>query len=632
MKLPKSIRLFFLLLSVFAILIAVAPAQAQSKSVVVPRRDVDITILKNGDVQVNETWRTQFIGGPFTFAFRGVALDKVVSVGNFKVSEGRLAYQQNSSGAANTYQVYQDSGQQFVKWFFPPTTNETRTFNIQYTLVGALRIYTGGDQFWWKIIEADRSYTIENSTITVHLPASFPTDQIKAAVTTGTGTATVRDGQTVQFTASNLGNGDELEIRVQFPHGVVTAAPPPWQAAADQQAAMQAQIDQYKPVLNLIFIVIGFLILLVGPLLLYLLWFMKGRDAPTQVVAQTSAPPDDFPPGIVGTLIDERADMKDIIASIVDLARRGIIKMTEKDTPGLLGIGTNRDYAFELVGDTSNLRKYEQTLIRHIFSGSTTRDLSDLKEQFYTAIPTLKSEMYDEVTKLGFFAGNPNTTRLKYAGLGVAALFVLGGCGVLVWIMLSAYAEAAICPAIALIVSSIGLIAISPFMPHRTPKGATERAKWMAFKRYLESIEKFTKLDQAKDLFDKYLPYTISFGLEKSWVQKFAAVGTPAPTWYEMYPPMGYGYPRQGGYSTGGAGGLSGGGIPSGGQMPSLDQAAGGAFTSLDSMTSGLFSMLDSTASVLTSAPSSSGGGGGGWSGGGGGGGGVGGGGSSGFG
>ena len=162
------------------------------------------------------------------------------------------------------------------------------------------------------------------------------------------------------------------------------------------------------------------------------------------------------------------------------------------------------------------------------FSSGKSRDLSDLKEQFYTAIPTLKSEMYDEVTKLGFFAGNPNSTRTKYAGLGCAALVLLGGLGFLVSIVFSDFADTAICPVIAIVLSAVGLIVLSPFMPRRTPKGATERAKWVAFKRYLESIEKFTKLDQAKDLFDKYLPYAISFGLEKSWVQKFAAIGTPA--------------------------------------------------------------------------------------------------------
>ena len=68
-------------------------------------------------------------------------------------------------------------------------------------------------------------------------------------------------------------------------------------------------------------------------------------------------------------------------------------------------------------------------------------------------------------------------------------------------------------------------IILAQFMPKRTDKGATAAAKWNAFKRYLSNIEKYTNVAEAKDLFDKFLPYAIAFGLEHSWVNKFAAGG-----------------------------------------------------------------------------------------------------------
>lgn len=621
-------RLVLLLALALFVFAADSPALAQSKSVVVSRRDVNIQILTNGDEQFEEVWHVQFRGGPFTFAFRGIAMHNLESVDGFQVSEGGQVYRSSTGGSANTFQVYDDEGQRFVKWFFPPTTNQTRTFSVKYTIHGALRIYPDGDQLYSKVIESDREYTIESSRVLVKLPSAFSSAELKTATyfdsIEGPGGRLV-DPSTVEFTGGPFPPGTEWEVRVQFPHGVVTASPPAWQALADA-----------RPVLNLLFLFIGVVLAIAGPLALYLLWFAKGRDAPVRVVAQTSAPPSDLPPGMVGTLIDERADMKDIIASIVDLARRGVLKMTEKEEAGFLGIGKTRDFVFELVGDTSNLRAYEQTLIQRIFSGGATRELSDLKERFYTAIPTLKDQMYKEVVKAGYFPGNPNATRTMYAMLGIAALLLFGCAGFVLWSALSDLADLAWCPLAALVAGAAGLVIISPFMPRRSLKGATERAKWVAFKRYLEGIEKYTKLEEAQDLFDKYLPYAISFGLEKSWTQKFAAIGTPAPTWYETYPPIMYGgHPRpRPGYGTpghAGAGGSVGGSGP-GGSIPTLDQAAGRTFAGLDSMATGLFSMLDSTASVLSSAPASQGGGGGGWSGGGGGGGGGSGGGSSGFG
>lgn len=632
MHLSRIVRVLLASIFVFTLFAPALPATAQTKTATQTRRDVDITIQKNGDVQFSETWEFRFTGGPFTFATRGVGLDKVEAVTDMSVSEGGRPYQATTSGTTpGTYQVYREGNQQIIKWYYTPTTNQTRTFTIRYTLRGALRIYDGGDQFWWHVIESSRGYVINTATITVRLPASFPLDQIKAAVTTGRGNATIRDGQTVVFTASNLRDGEGLEVRVQFPHGVVTAAPPSWQAAADAEAAARAEREQYKPVFNLLSLFGGVVLLLLGVLGLFMLWYTRGRDVQVPQIAQMSEPPSDLPAGVVGTLIDEKAEMKDIIATIVDLARRGVIKMSEKEEPGFLGIGTKRDFVFELVGDTTNLRPYEQTLIQRIFGGGTTRELADLKQKFYTAIPTLQKQMYEEVAKLGFFAGNPNAVRGKYVGLGILALIVFGCCGALLYGALSDYAELAFCPPAALVLTAVGLIVIGPFMPRRTKAGAIEKAKWEAFKRYLASIEKFTQLDQAKELFDKYLPYAIAFGLEKSWTQKFAAVGTPAPTWYEPYPPIGYGVPRPSHRRDLPAGemiGGSGGGVSSGGGLPSLDSAAAGAFRGLDSMSSNLFSMLDSTASVLSSAPSSSGRGGG-WSGGGGRGGGGGGGGGS---
>ncbi|MBI3912733.1 MAG: DUF2207 domain-containing protein, partial [Chloroflexi bacterium] len=614
----RQLRVFLPLTFLFALLaLFIMPAEAQSRSVTVPRRDIEIQIQPNGDVNFNETWQVQFSGSPpFTFAFRGILLQRVDSITNFLVSEGGRAYSQSSSESANTFRVYAEEGQQFVRWYFPPTTNQTRTFNLQYTLRGALRIYDGGDQLWWKVIEEDRAYTIQNSTTTVRLPAEFPTDQILAAVTTGKGEASIRDGKTIVFISSNLTPAQELEIRVQFPHGVVTASAPSWQ-----------NLEDNKPIFDLGFLFISIIIAVLGPLLLYLLWYVKGRDPATAQIAQTSKPPTDLPPALAGALIDERAELKEIIATLVDLARRGVLKMVEKPVQGILGIGGGFDFAFQRTGSAENLRGYERTLLDQLFGNDSSTDLSDLREKFYTAIPDLQKQIYAEAVKQGYFPGNPSSTRRIYAGLGCGALVIAGACGFLISAALADVSNLALCPAFALGISAIGLIVLSPFMPRRTPKGATESAKWLAFKRYLESIEKFTKLDQAKELFDQYLPYAIAFGLERSYVSKFAQVGTPAPAWYETPYYPGMGFPSRRGFAGDTGDQMSGGGSAGGGASSqrgsSLDQMAGGAFRGLDSMTTGFFAMLNTTASTFTSTPSSSGSsGGGGFSGGGGGGGG----------
>ncbi|CAN0488716.1 unnamed protein product, partial [Phaeothamnion confervicola] len=83
------------------------------------------------------------------------------------------------------------------------------------------------------------------------------------------------------------------------------------------------------------------------------------------------------------------------------------------------------------------------------------------------------------------------------------------------------------------IVVSLILMRVSRSMPRKTPNGAEAAAKWRAFRTYLKDIRQYEKVDEAKALFERYLPYAVAFGLERDWVRTFAAVGTPTPSWFD---------------------------------------------------------------------------------------------------
>jgi hypothetical protein len=253
-----------------------------------------------------------------------------------------------------------------------------------------------------------------------------------------------------------------------------------------------------------------------------------------------------------------------------------------------------------------------------MFGGSLERRLSDLRNRFYRAVPTIARRMYEEVVAAGLFPRSPEAVRWRYGCLG-GGIIATGVLGATVGVaLLSLFTSAPFCPFGALMGVGAALLAASAAMPRRTRHGAEEAARWRAFRRYLEQIEKYADLSSAKDIFDRYLPYAVAFGLDREWVRKFAAIDTPAPGWYVPYPPVivtggrPRGAPASGGPDFGG-GGLS---------IPSLQGMSDGMARSLQSMSDGLSSMLNSAGTVLSSAPSSRGGGGRGWSGGGGGGGG----------
>ena len=52
------------------------------------------------------------------------------------------------------------------------------------------------------------------------------------------------------------------------------------------------------------------------------------------------------------------------------------------------------------------------------------RTLDSLRNEFYTTIPTLKKQMYEEVVKQGYFDENPNSVRNRYTLFAVLFLVV----------------------------------------------------------------------------------------------------------------------------------------------------------------------------------------------------------------
>jgi uncharacterized membrane protein YgcG len=622
----KSTQRLFLGIVLSAVILgfAVQPARAQdtacppestaSGSVTVNRLDAEITILPNGDIQYVETWNVDFIGGPYRFAFQEIPLNRATGFTDWSVSENGVIYTESSRGE-NVFNVESDFNSSRITWCFPPANNQVRTFTLRYTVQGSLGIYEDGDRYFWGFIEGDRGYSIMRSSVRVNLPAGFPAEELALAgyingvenlqILDSSGSsgdfgrdsaARIVDADTIEFTGGPFYSGDVWEIGVIFPHGVVTAAPQNWQVLSDN-----------APLLGVLAMGAAVLLLLGGALGVYLVWYLLGRDKPVGVRPEyIPRPPEDLPPGLAGVLLDERADMQDIMATLVDLARRGYLTITELDAPE---IGESTDFLFRRSqADRSALLPYEKSLLDAVFGHSAERKLSALKNKFYAKLADIKARMYKEVTARQYFPADPENVRFRYGCTGFLLAMLTAFLGLSMFGLFSQYTPLIVFTAASLSAFPVGLLLIAAHMPRKSQTGARAAAQWRAFRNYLANVEKYTKLDSAREQFEQFLPYAIAFGLEKTWLERFAPEETLLPAWYVPYYPVHR--------PSGSAGDAS-----PGGGAPSLDSAAQGMFGGLQSMSTGFFTLLDNAASTFTSAPQSSGGSGfsgGGFSGGGG--------------
>lgn len=486
-----------------AVLSPQSPAPAQEKSVVVERRDAQITILPSGDVELLETWEVRFIGGPFTQAFRAIPLNKVTAIQAWSVSENGQAYRQAPGARPGTFTVTQEEGAVTARWHFPPTSDQTRTFLLGYTLRGALRIYPAGDQFYWKFIESDRGYPIQSASVALRLPAEAAPADLKLATYLNSSEqpgARILDRRTIQFSGGPFTAGDVWEIRVQFPHGLVTALPPAWQLAEPSAALVTA--------LNVLGVLLAGLGVLTGGALL----LRYRRRNPVEIREPVYAPPAPLPPAVAGALTLGSINEMHLVATLVDLARRGCLRIT----------GGEEDLKLTRLQPLhADLQPYEARLLEVVFSEEHELDKPALVQRLKAAAGGFRRGVNRELARLGYRLPVHPTVILLPISLTLFLPVTM-----LISILSDGQSNLGL---VASMVAGFILFPVSFFLENTTASGVEAAARWSKFEDYLASDLASRQAESTS--FEAWLPYAIAFNIERMWVDAFETRQAPGDGW-----------------------------------------------------------------------------------------------------
>jgi uncharacterized membrane protein len=394
------------------------------------------------------------------------------------------------------------------------TISGIHMYTIQYTVSGALTYYSDHDEFYWNVTGNGWVVPITRSSGTVQFPETIPESDIKMKCFTGQQGSTQSQCGSVYLTgaatmasSSQLGVSDGLTIVVSFPKNIVEVLEP----SPVIEKVMSAREQLIAAIISVIMIVAGFLWYIGLPLFIIIRWYRVGRDPKPTVGVATAwfEPPKTksgrlLTPGETGTLIDEEAGMKEITATIVDLARRGYMKIVEVKKKEFV---LNKLKAYS---DDKTLEKHERELLSGLFEKGDTLKVKGA--DLASTVTTVKSSLYTAVVTEGFFDKNPNTTRTIF--------YVIAGVGLFTGNILLA------------VVSFL----FGRAMPRKTLAGADAAAVATSLKNFLSSQERWLA-GMAKDqgMFEKLLPYAIAFGVEKIWARRFADIAMTDPSWYQGY-------------------------------------------------------------------------------------------------
>ncbi|NHA69218.1 DUF2207 domain-containing protein [Phycicoccus flavus] len=268
--------------------------------------------------------------------------------------------------------------------------------------------------------------------------------------------------------------------------------------------------------------------------------------APTVAVQFT--PPRGVQPGMVGTVLDEEANVVDVSATIVDLAVRGHLTLSREDGGAFRGDDWLLTRTSPPAGAAA-LASYEQTLLDGIFVAGAAVRLSSLKNRFKPTLELVQREMYEEVVHRGWFRRSPERQRAGWVGLGT----VLAGLGVLGfvfgWGLFGGLFSDSVFPVDpswvlfgGLVVGGLVVRSLGKRMAARTAEGSAVLAQSRGFERYLTTAEaNQIRWEEAQDVFSRYLPYAIVLGVADRWASVFEEVATaaaaagyvvPGPWWY----------------------------------------------------------------------------------------------------
>lgn len=244
-------------------------------------------------------------------------------------------------------------------------------------------------------------------------------------------------------------------------------------------------------------------------------------------------PPDGLTPAEVGVLIDDRLDPRDVVATLVDLAVRGFIRLEEcKPDEGVMFQG--QDYILRTTrpkDSWAGLAAHERTALFHIFYGGEWTKLSSLYQRFYSIVPVIRQDVFAMLRKKGLYRFDPDYISSsqfpRWAGqasvVGAYLFILLFATSKNSWIIVGAAL------AVSVVITLIWLKAFSP----KTLLGKRMYAHVRGFQDFMNSVER-DHLDRVpSEKFQSWLPYAMALGVEHHWTEAFSGIAIPNPEWYE---------------------------------------------------------------------------------------------------
>ncbi|MBP1991649.1 DUF2207 domain-containing protein [Paenibacillus eucommiae] len=491
---PKCIAL---IVSLF-LLLSSPIAYAEDRSFEIREVDIHARIDSDGSMHVTERDTYHFNG-----SFQGILVD----------------LQTTGSDGIEHFQAFEMSGEQQIPLHFEkigdgetlqykiytPSADETKVFQIMYSLKNVVQVYADTAELYWKFFDSTNQSNLEKVGIDIELPNDIRQESI-VAFGHGPlhGTHNINNNGIVRYQISPLPANEMLEVRILFPNGSVPGSTKVSDAMMYDQIIEEEENWSYYMGMASVY---GALALLIANVVagIILQYKFGNRSRSKWKGKYYREIPNDVTPAVVSYLMRERTKPRDLMATMVDLARKQYVSMKEIKNGSK---PKESHYSFQLIkSSTSDLQPHEKKLLDwffHQLGNNESVSMAQIQKhievqsnaaEFLKNWSEFKEEVAEAAVRLGYIQ------HQKWVPRAVILIFIVQFFGFWfvahtdwTWLMFCAPF----------------LLFFKPGKRRRTPLGQTEYVKWKAFKRFLRDYSRMSTREPLEvHLWQHYFVYAI---------------------------------------------------------------------------------------------------------------------------
>jgi uncharacterized membrane protein len=550
----------YLLTAIVITFLVVSPSETSAKSFSVDRVHSDVTVAEDGTARVVESITYTF-DGTYSYAYRSIPLRAGDRVFDVSVSEEGREYNRSTAEDPGNYSVDTRGDEVIVTWHFS-ARNQSRSFHLAYSAGGLCRRSEDVGEFYMTLFDNQTGGRVDEVSTRVELPGAVsPTDLRVFAHGPLHGEVEVVAPSTVTARVAPLWNGRYFDVRVLTPPEVFAAMVPDGsrrlQSILDQEAEWARESDRRREAeaqrreawrrererraeLSRRFLPVSILLAVVSLGMWFVYFRRYGWPHSVTVHAAPGEPPSERPPALISYLVSRAVTGPALVATLVDLAERGHLRITEttRESKGWFGsASTKSDYRFERAGDGDTLRPFEKSLLDFTL-GEVGDGRSFTMSEFKKHASGKRSAVrkwFVRWTRMIKDAAREENLFEPYDTSAVL-LNVLVGIGVAgAGIALTVMTESPIgVPAIAC--GALQAILTMTFTRH-TPEARREALAWGAFRKHLKSVSRaMGRISLDSHEWSRYLAVGIIFGVYKKLLPCItisdASTHSAYPAWY----------------------------------------------------------------------------------------------------